>query len=386
MASRVALLVGNSVYEDTTLARLRTPEADARALAAVLGDAAIGGFDEVESLIDEPEPVVRRAVSRFFHNRLRDDLVLLYFSGHGIKDDHGRLFLAVRDTSYDQLKATAIATSYVTECMDECRSKRQILILDCCNSGAFARGTKGDRSAMTRSTFEGNGYGRVVLTAADSTQYALEGDRVLQHAELSLFTHFLREGLTTGAAARPGESVITLDDWYDYAYEQVVTRMPAQTPRKWVYNQEGGLAIARTSLPAMVPAVGVVDSAMSAAPMTPALEIVRTPAQERPSPIEHAPAPSIVAPDPRVATSRMTWLYWSTACGVLAATTVFAIESWRDPYPLYWVAGVLEYTSMFVGLGWAARFRGNRLHVHLLGAAAGWVIGQMASWLLLTLT
>ena len=129
--------------------------------------------------------------------------------------------------------------------MDSCRSKRQILILDCCHSGAFARGTKGEQKAITETTFEGSGFGRVVLTASDSTQYALEGDQVIKQSELSLFTHFLLEGLQTGAADVNNDGLIALDEWYDYTYTRVISETPRQVPHKWSYNQQGDLIIAK---------------------------------------------------------------------------------------------------------------------------------------------
>jgi hypothetical protein len=256
MPKRLALFIGNSTYDDPTLTRLKTPAADVRALASAFRDPAIGEFDEVEELIDQNEVTVRRAIASFFGRRHPEDMLVLYFSGHGVKDDLGRLYLAVRDTSYTQLSATGIASTFVVERMDECRSKRQILILDCCNAGAFARGSKGDPTTLTADTFAGNGFGRVVLTASDSAQYALEGDQVIERAQLSLFTHYLLEGMTTGAASN--EDVITLDALYDYAYGRIVSSTPGQTPRKWVYNQQGLLQIARNprrtgALPAALP-------------------------------------------------------------------------------------------------------------------------------------
>ncbi|MBM4186592.1 MAG: caspase family protein, partial [Gemmatimonadetes bacterium] len=247
--TRLALFVGNSHYDDPKLAQLKTPAADVRSLAAAFRDPNIGGFDEVIELIDESEAAIRRRISTFFDRRQSNDLLLCYFSGHGVRDDRGRLYLAARDTSLDQLKATGIPSSYLVEHMDECRSRRQILILDCCNSGAFAHGTKGSPTVMTRDTFEGNGFGRVVLTASDATQYAFEGDRIIEQAELSLFTHYLLEGLSTGAAAPGGDEHITLDQWYDYAYGRVLGQTRTQTPRKWVYNQEGALIIAKNPRP-----------------------------------------------------------------------------------------------------------------------------------------
>jgi len=252
MSRRYALIIGNSEYDDTTLAQLKTPEADVRSLATALRQPEVGGFDEVQELINQPEAVIRRAISAFFANKKPDEMLMVYFSGHGVLDDQGRLFLAVKDTQRNLLKATGISASFITDEMDSCRSKRQLLILDCCHSGAFARGTKGDAKAVTQATFEGNGYGRVVLTASDSTQYALEGDQVIEQASLSLFTHYLLEGLISGEADLEQDGWVTLDEWYDYAYERVVSETPNQTPRKWVYNQQGELIIARNPAPRVV--------------------------------------------------------------------------------------------------------------------------------------
>jgi hypothetical protein len=169
--------------------------------------------------------------------------------GHGVLDEQGRFYLATRDTQRNLLNATAIPASYITDDMDTCRSKRQVLILDCCHSGAFARGAKGELAAITQATFEGNGFGRVVLTASDSTQYALEGDQVDQSVSLSLFTNYLLEGLTTGEADRGGDGWVDVDEWYDYAYEKILMQTSSQTPKKWAYNTQGELVIARNPRP-----------------------------------------------------------------------------------------------------------------------------------------
>ncbi len=227
---KYALVIGNESYNDPKLAQLKTPAADSRALAKVLDDEKIGGFEEVISLINQTETEIRRAISSFLNKRKPDDLVLVYFSGHGVLDSSGRLFLASKDTQTSILRATAIPSTFITDEMDNCRSKRQILILDCCNSGAFARGTKaGEQKVVTETTFEGNGYGRVVLTASDSTQYALEGDQIIYQTDLSLFTHFLLEGLKSGDADSNSDGYISLDEWYEYTYSQVLSSTPEQS-------------------------------------------------------------------------------------------------------------------------------------------------------------
>jgi hypothetical protein len=253
MPRRLALLIGAGTYDAPGLKPLSTPPHDVSALATLLRDPELGGFDEVKELVDVPEVQIRRALSAFFRHGKREDLLLVYFSGHGLRDERGRLFWATRDTDPDDLSATGVPASYVSDQMDASTSRRQVLVLDCCFGGAFVEGGKGGDRVLTQSTFEGSGYGRVVLTASDSTQFAREGAHVVEQARLSLFTHFLIEGLSTGAAAKPGAQIITLNDWYEYAYEQVVGENAAQTPCKWVYNQKGDLVIARNPRPTSAP-------------------------------------------------------------------------------------------------------------------------------------
>jgi len=250
--SRFALLVGNHAYNNPNLAQLSASAGDATDFAAILQDEQFGGFDEVKTLIDQPVDEIRKGMARFFSNHSRDDLLLLYFTGHGILDDRGKLYLAARDTEPDLLSATAIDSAFVTDAMDRCRSTRQVLILDCCHSGAFARGAKGavGGSVGTATAFQGSGSGRVILTATDATQYAWEGDRIIGQADNSLFTHYLLEGLRTGKADLNQDGWITLDEWYDYVFDQVIAATPKQTPAKWSYKQQGEIWVARNPHPA----------------------------------------------------------------------------------------------------------------------------------------
>jgi hypothetical protein len=256
MSKKLAIIIGNSEYDDTKLLRLKTPGVDVNNLAELLRAPDIGGFNEVTPLINQTSAMIRRAIARLFAEKSPEDLLLLFFSGHGIRDDNGDLHLAVKDTESNLLSATAIPAAFITAEMDRSRSRRQILILDCCHSGAFARGTKGSPglSVGTAAAFQGTGYGRVVLTASDSTQYAWEGDQVIGQAENSVFTHYLIQGLKTGKADTDADGRITLDELYDYVYEQVVNKTPKQTPGKWAYKQQGEIVIANNPRPVVKPA------------------------------------------------------------------------------------------------------------------------------------
>ena len=243
MSGKFALIIGNTEYTDPGLAQLTAPGKDTEDFARVLKDQDIGAFDEVNVLLNQPEPVVRGAIDEFFDLKKPDDLLVLYFSGHGVRDELGALYLAVKNTIRTRLRSTAVKSDYIREAMDQSRSRRQVLILDCCNSGAYAQGTKAATgvSIGTASAFEA-GYGRIVLTASDSTQFAWEGDKVIGETDNSLFTHYLVQGLE-GEADLDGDGRITVDELYDYAYEKVRLATPKQTPSKFSSKQQGEIVL-----------------------------------------------------------------------------------------------------------------------------------------------
>jgi Caspase domain/Calcineurin-like phosphoesterase len=250
MPDKYALIIGNANYEDERLPSLRTPGTDARDLAEVLRAKTIGGFTRVDTLIDKPEKTLRLAIARFCSERALDDSLLLYFSGHGVKDSHGRLYFAVKDTDRDFLSATAIPAAFVTEQLNNCNSKTQILLLDCCYSGAFARAKSAvGGSVGTEANFQIPGYGRVTLTASDATEYAWEGDQVIGEVKPSIFTRYLIEGMETGEADLRGRGEISTDDLYQYANKQVLRSGSKQRPMRFADDQEGEIIIAKNPRP-----------------------------------------------------------------------------------------------------------------------------------------
>ena len=119
---------------------------------------------------------------------------------------------------------------------------------------AFEQGTKAATGASvgTASAFEA-GYGRIILTASDSTQYAWESDKVIGQTDNSLFTHFLVQGLQ-GEADLDGDGQITVDELYDYAYEKVKLATPKQTPSKFSSKQQGEIILRQGRQPE-IPAI-----------------------------------------------------------------------------------------------------------------------------------
>jgi len=240
---RLALIVGGSDYQDPTLQKLRAPGRDASDLAEVLRDPAIGAFD-VGILINMPSDRLLRGIAQFCHQADPGDLVLVYLSCHGVLDDRGRLYYATINTERALLSATAVAANWLNDQLDDCRARQQILLLDCCHSGAFAKGSKGDDALALRDRFSGRG--RVVLTASRATEYSFEGATVVGEGVRSMFTHAVVNGLRTGQADRDKDGLVTVEDLYHHVYATVRDTESRQTPELWAFGAEGDLLIARS--------------------------------------------------------------------------------------------------------------------------------------------
>ena len=242
MSGKYALIIGNTEYNDPGLAQLTAPGNDAEDFARVLKEQNLCGFDDVKVLLDQLSSSVIEAIDEFFDQKKPDDLLVLYFSGHGVRDELGSLYLAVSNTIRSRLRSTAVKSDYIREAMDQSRSKRQVVILDCCNSGAFPQGTKAEIGGAMGMVLALQGYGRFVLTASDATQFAWEGNKAVGETQNSLFTHFLVKGLE-GEADSDSDGNITVDELYDYAFEQISKLTPKQTPTKSASKQEGEIVL-----------------------------------------------------------------------------------------------------------------------------------------------
>jgi hypothetical protein len=241
--SKAALLVATADYGDPVFRRLRTPVHDVEALTRVLADSAIGGFD-VHALVDQPGQLVEEEIEGFFADRKPDDLLVLYLSCHGIKDQDGRLYFAATDTRLQRLAASGVSSRFVNEQMDNSRSKRIVLLLDCCYSGAFARGfaTRGGETIELKERFQGRG--RVVITASSAMEYAFEaGEVTSEGGQPSVFTAAVVQGLETGEADRDGDGQVSADELYDFVFDRVREATPNQRPRIFS-DVQGALYIA----------------------------------------------------------------------------------------------------------------------------------------------
>ncbi len=236
--AKIALLIGVSEYEPG-LNPLPAAVKDIEALRRVLHDPDMGGFNELKSLPNPDPQTMQYEIEALFAERTKEDLLLLYFSGHGIKDDSGNLYFATlvtKKTSKGELtRSTAVPASFIHDVMKRSRAKRQIIILDCCFSGAFdpALSAKDDSSIDLQGQL--GAEGRVVLTSSSSTEYSWEQ----QDSELSVYTRYLVEGIETGAGDLDEDGQISILDLHNYATSKIQETAPNMTPKIIVLRDKG---------------------------------------------------------------------------------------------------------------------------------------------------
>ncbi|HEV2782347.1 MAG TPA: caspase family protein [Actinophytocola sp.] len=248
---RTALLIATDTYADTAFRQLRAPRRDAGELAEVLRDERIGDY-RVDMLVNRRAEEVRIRLNELFGGAGRDDLILVYVSGHGIKDETGRLHFATTDSRRNLLAATAVSARFVRELIDESAARRVVVWLDCCYAGAFPAGRipKAETAVdVLPQLSPESGRGCAVMTASTHIQFAFEsgvGATVSAAVEPSVFTSAIIEGLRTGDADLNADGLIDADELYHYVHDRVRAHTPGQTPTR--NNQvTGQLYIARSN-------------------------------------------------------------------------------------------------------------------------------------------
>ncbi|MFN5595239.1 MAG: caspase, EACC1-associated type [Aphanizomenon sp.] len=224
MAKKTALLIGVSEYGEN-IPPLSSPLHDVEAMERVLKNPNLGNFTEVEKLLNPNSEAMKIAILNLFKNAEKGDLLLFFFSGHGMINDDNHLYLATCNTAKDNFEATAVDGNFIQAQSRNCYSKRQVLILDACYSGAFANGWH-TKSIGVDIKKQLGAEGRVVMTSSGATQTSF----TQKGATLSLYTQYLVEGIETGAADNDSDGKIHIQELHAYAKAKVQAVKPNMKP------------------------------------------------------------------------------------------------------------------------------------------------------------
>ncbi|MFI5898503.1 caspase family protein [Actinoplanes sp. NPDC051513] len=232
-----ALLIGNSHYPDDpdNLPDLKGPINDVSGLGRVLSGNLTSLFSptDITLLTDRPSYEISAELEELLTGATRDDVLLIYYSGHGITADNGSLLLCARNTRTDRKLTTTISAETITRMTDQSAAAITVIVLDCCYAGAFKGGDVASELA---------GRGRYVLAATRSSDRAADAEH---STGFSRFTAYLLRGLE-GAAARPGAQYVTVSDLYHYLRRRMAEDGPLVPQRR--FDGDGDPALARAGL------------------------------------------------------------------------------------------------------------------------------------------
>jgi uncharacterized caspase-like protein len=236
VADRWAVVIGVGEYDSRQIPRLRYATRDADAMYEFLTKS--GGYAKDHVLLltetSQTKPTllnIKRALGDFLARRAgRDDMVLIYFAGHGAPEidvagaesDGLSKYLVPQDGDPDSLYTSALPMDEIQRIFARIQAERILLLLDTCYSG-----TAGGRS-FARQRVRATGLndqflerltrsrGRVIITASGPNEVAFELDE-LGHG---VFTYYVLEGLQ-GKADRNSDGIVTVSELYEYVEDQV---------------------------------------------------------------------------------------------------------------------------------------------------------------------
>lgn len=224
-SNRYALVIGTGEYEDKRIPALPAGSNDARRLYEILIDPAVGMFPEENVTLLLHEEVTRMKVVSALDTLARraenKDLVVIFFSGHGAVDDRERSYWVMQNTKSDDLRASALSETEITELLNEIRTSRLVTLIDACYSASTAKiGTSKSLVDLKKIYPEFRGEGRVAITSSKGDQLSV----VIKNENhpgfgYSAFTWHVVSGMK-GEGDSDKDGVVTVSELWDYVKDR----------------------------------------------------------------------------------------------------------------------------------------------------------------------
>jgi uncharacterized caspase-like protein len=192
------------------------------------------------ALLDEDAPREKILAARRFISRAGvDDIVVVFFAGHGLLDRDATFYFATVDTDFSQPARRAVAFQQLDDLLDGIPARHRLLLIDACHSGevdpdavaaenhsgsANRRGfgvsvSDSDSFQLLSSLFTDlrQNSGTSVVAASQGGQFSYE-DTSLKNG---YFTRALLEALQDGKADTSGSGNITVSELLAYVSDRV---------------------------------------------------------------------------------------------------------------------------------------------------------------------
>ncbi|MBY0297359.1 MAG: caspase family protein [Methylobacterium sp.] len=171
------LAAGVDRYDDPRVPPLTMATRDAEAFAAALDSPATGLALAARPVLlrdHEASPdALRQALAAAIDAAAADETVILFFAGHGVRDEAGRLFLATSGLRTDAIAATALPWDDLVPILSRAKG-RVAIFLDTCHSGAAGTGFLATNDASASAILTGMPSRIMIFSASKGREEARE--------------------------------------------------------------------------------------------------------------------------------------------------------------------------------------------------------------------
>lgn len=222
IAERWAVVVGIGDYRADNIPDLRYAASDAQSVYDFLKSPAAGFSEDHMIFLKDANATgqaIREALFVFLQKANYNDLVFIYFAGHGAPDASrpDNLYLLPYDADVKALASTGFPMWDVkTALRRQIKAERVIVVADACHSGGTKDGETNPINGSFGDLFTPSR--RVILTAADDNELSYEDAK--WGGGHGVFTYNFIEGLK-GAADADKNGIVTFQEAADYVAVKV---------------------------------------------------------------------------------------------------------------------------------------------------------------------
>lgn len=208
-----AVVVGVAAYNHMPV--LRYPDDDAYRFFAFLKSLEGGALpdEQLRVLVDEDatRENILTALDETFSQAGPQDLVMLYFSGHGLNGS----FLPIDfDGFNNKITHEEIALRF-----NNSKAKYRLCLADACHSGSIFAMRSGEEEPILNQYYKGlakSVSGTALIMSSKAEETSLESAGLRQ----GVFSHFLIRGLK-GEADKNQDKLVTVEELFDFVYSHV---------------------------------------------------------------------------------------------------------------------------------------------------------------------
>ena len=247
------ITIGVSEYRDPAN-NLEYAAKDAEDIASLFNNEKSNVFDEIHTIKVLNKEATAANILKLksqLEKTSVDDVVILFFAGHGVLDADLNYYLATHEIDVDNISKTALRYDYLEDIFDGIPARKKVIIIDACHSGEVDKEeefteveTEDDgmfvvsrdiRSAAalesrtkitTQNSFElmkimfadiRRGTGSTVISSAGGGEYAYETGE----AKNGVFTYVLKNGISLKKADLNKDGMIMVSELRDYVTKTV---------------------------------------------------------------------------------------------------------------------------------------------------------------------